>query len=264
MTDSFETHLRDLAQGFTYPPTPRVAEMVLEKLHARTAPRRFITLKFARALVVAIILIAGLMAVPPVRAAVLEFIQIGIVRIFPPQPTVEAPSTALPDPIAPSTATPGSSAFLLIPFLNDIAGETTLEVAQHTAGFPIPLPAYPEDLGSPDHIYVQDANGDMVVLVWVDPAQPLRVLMSLHIIEAGSWAIEKVEPVVIEETTVDGVRALWTVGPYPLLMHNRDILFARLVNGHVLIWEKSGITYRLETDLSLEEAIRVAESLQVP
>jgi hypothetical protein len=35
----------------------------------------------------------------------------------------------------------------------------------------------------------------------------------------------------------------------------------RLVSGHVLIWEEDGLTYRLETDLSMEEAVAIAESL---
>jgi hypothetical protein len=35
-----------------------------------------------------------------------------------------------------------------------------------------------------------------------------------------------------------------------------------LINGHVLIWEEGNITYRLETALPLEEAIKIAESLQ--
>jgi hypothetical protein len=36
----------------------------------------------------------------------------------------------------------------------------------------------------------------------------------------------------------------------------------RLIDGHVLIWTDGNLTYRLETDLSLEEALKVAESLQ--
>jgi hypothetical protein len=32
----------------------------------------------------------------------------------------------------------------------------------------------------------------------------------------------------------------------------------------VLIWEENQITYRLETDLPLEEAVRIAESLEAP
>jgi hypothetical protein len=36
----------------------------------------------------------------------------------------------------------------------------------------------------------------------------------------------------------------------------------RLIDGHVLIWEEDGITYRLETGVTLEEAVKIAESLQ--
>ena len=47
-------------------------------------------------------------------------------------------------------------------------------------------------------------------------------------------------------------------------MRNGDIQFTRMIDGHVLIWEENKITYRLETDLELDEAIRIAESLQAP
>jgi hypothetical protein len=40
--------------------------------------------------------------------------------------------------------------------------------------------------------------------------------------------------------------------------------FIRLIEGNVLIWTEGDLTYRIETDLSLEEAIRIAESLQAP
>jgi hypothetical protein len=34
------------------------------------------------------------------------------------------------------------------------------------------------------------------------------------------------------------------------------------VDGNTLIWEEQGITYRLESNLSLEEAVKIAESLE--
>ena len=52
---------------------------------------------------------------------------------------------------------------------------------------------------------------------------------------------------------------IWAVGPYPLRLYNGDLEFTRLIDGHVLIWEDEDLTYPLETDLPLEEAIRVAE-----
>ena len=102
----------------------------------------------------------------------------------------------------------------------------------------------------------------MIILVWVDDQQPDHVRMSLHLIEAGSWAIGKYQPAIVQETKVNGLRAIWTVGEYPLMISNGDVQFTRLIEGHVLIWEQDNITHRLETDLELEEAIRVAESLR--
>jgi len=87
-------------------------------------------------------------------------------------------------------------------------------------------------------------------------------LMSLHFIPLGSWAIDKAEPRVIEETNVNGQRAIWATGPYPLRLYNGDLDFRRLIDGQVLIWAEGDITYRLETGLSLEEALKIAESLQ--
>jgi hypothetical protein len=111
----------------------------------------------------------------------------------------------------------------------------------------------------------------MTILIWIDPQQPGEVLMSLHLIPPGSWAVEKMNPAVVQETTVNGKHAVWAVGPYPILFSNGNLDFVRLVDGHVLIWTdgitlapgaSAGVTYRLETELELEEAIRVAESLE--
>lgn len=256
MTEPFETRLQALAKEFKYPTTPPVANAVMARLRVSSPRPR--NRQFAWAMVAVIILLAGLMFVPPVRAAVLEFIQVGIVRIFPAPVEKSAPAIQ-----APPTATPASTPESSLPFLETLLGETTLEEAQSIVDFPIPLPAYPSDLGAPDRVYLQNANGWMLILVWLDP-QSSHVEMSLHIIESGSWAIEKYQPAAIEETTVHGQRAVWTSGPYPLLLSNGNIDLTRMVDGHVLIWEENGITYRLETNLTMEEAVRVAESLETP
>jgi hypothetical protein len=202
------------------------------------------------------------MLIPPARAAILEFIQIGVVRIFRAEPTPPAPPQQEPPvTMVPVTATPAATSQPLIPILEELAGEMTLEEAQQRVEYPIRLPSYPSELGSPDRVFVQDADGDMTILVWIDRQDPDEVLMSLHFLPPDSWAIKKVEPALIQETTVNGQRAIWTVGPYPLKYSNGNIDFVRLINGHVLIWSEEDVTYRLETDLSLEEAVRVAQSL---
>ncbi|MCI0607871.1 MAG: DUF4367 domain-containing protein [Anaerolineae bacterium] len=259
----FEKQLLTIAKGLDYPRTPDIAGSVMTRLRASTRPR-FITRKLAWSLTIILILFSSLMLIPPARAAIIEFIQIGIVRIFPrpTEPPIDAIQTATPESIVPTTATPSLPSATLIPSLSRIAGKTTLADAQQKVNYSILLPAYPPDLGQPDYVFLQDAEGAMTILVWLDPRQPDRVLMSLHFIPAGSWAIDKSEPAVIEETNVNGQRAIWAVGPYPLRLSNGDLDFTRLIDGNVLIWADGNITYRLETNQPLEEAIKITESLK--
>jgi hypothetical protein len=257
--ERFEKRLISIATGFDYPRTPDIARAVMTRLRPSTR-LGFISRRLAWSLTIILILFSSLMLIPPARAAIIEFIQIGVVRIFGSPAT--PPAEEIPSIVVPTTATPGPTLPALIPILEDIAGEMALEEAQQTLDFPILLPSYPPDLGNPDRIFVQEADGNMAILVWVDPKQPGQVLMSLHFIPTGSWAIDKVEPTLVQETEVNGERAIWTVGPYPLRLYSGDIEFMRLIDGHVLIWVDGDVTYRLETDLPLEGAIKIAESLE--
>jgi hypothetical protein len=258
----FEQDLISIAKGLDYPRTPDIAGGVMRRLHPFARPR-LLSRRFAWSLALILVLFAILMLIPPARAAILDFIQIGIVRIFRAEPTpLPPPQQEVPATLVPLTATPVLTSEPLIPILERLAGEMTLEEAQQAVDYPILLPSYPPDLGPPDRVFVQNAEGDMTVLVWIDPQQPNQVLMSLHFIPPGSWAIDKMNPALVEETTVNGQRAIWAVGPYPLRFSNGDLDFVRLVNGHVLIWTDGDLTYRLETDLGLEEAIKIAESLE--
>src|SRR5688572_23677175 len=234
----FETRLASLAAGLDYPSTPDIAGSVMSRLRPVTRPR-FLSRRWAWSLAIMLILCSSLMLIPPARAAIIEFIQIGVVRIFGSPATPPAPVEETPSIVVPATATSGPTLPALIPILEDIAGEMTLEEAQQTLDFPILLPSYPPDLGNPDRIFVQDADGKMAILVWVDLRQQSeQILMSLHFIPRGSWAIDKAEPAVIQETSVNGQRAIWAVGPYPLRLYNGDLQFRRLIDGHVLIWEE--------------------------
>jgi hypothetical protein len=268
----FEKQLWFLSQGLDYPRTPDVAEYVMTQLGTSPTPQggvrgeehpRFISRRLAWSLTIILILFSSLMLIPPARAAIIEFIQIGVVRIFHTEPTPLAPpNQEVPSTGVPVTATPVSTLQPLIPILEKLAGEMTLAEAQKAVDYPILLPSFPPDLGQPDRVFVQEAEGKMTILVWIDPQKPDKVLMSLHLIPRGSWAIDKFDPALIEETQVNRQRAIWAVGPYPLRLRNQDLQYMRLIDGHVLIWTDGNLTYRLETDLSLEEALKVAESLQ--
>lgn len=254
----FETQLRSIASGMEYPATPDIAGSVGARL---PAPRvRSMSRNYARLLILAVVLLASLLFIPSVRAAVLDFIQVGVVRIFRSEPT--AIPQSIPPTGTPVTATPAPTLPSLLPLLEQMSGETTLYKAQQSVGYPILLPTYPEGIGEPDRVFVQEADGPMTILVWIDSQHPDQVKMSLHFIPESSWIVNKFAPQAIDETTVNGRPAVWAVGPYPILLQAGDMKISRLVNGHVLIWDDNGITYRLETDLSMEEAVRIAESLK--
>jgi hypothetical protein len=101
----------------------------------------------------------------------------------------------------------------------------------------------------------------MVVLVWLEPNDPSRIRLSLHQFGPGTFA-EKGAPKVIQATEVNKQPALWTEGPYMVQVRNGNYVTRRLVEGHVLIWEVGEITYRLESELTLEEARQIAESVR--
>jgi hypothetical protein len=113
-------------------------------------------------------------------------------------------------------------------------------------------------------VFLQNLGGPMVALVWLDQAQPLRARLALFEMTNSVFVYKSNVPV-IAETSVHGLPALWTNGPYivAVLKQGQVVIDTRrLVTGHVLIWTEGQITFRLETDQPLGEAVKIAESLQ--
>lgn len=268
--EQWEAQIAEIARTFPYPPTPDIAGLVAQKGRVSAPARK--TAVFSKrfawvAVILLVVVFTGLMFIPQVQAAVVEFLQLGAVRIFLTEPTPTAtmsPTATLPPPTAsPSavpTATPRPSPTPIASIL-DLAGQTTLPEAQAQVDFPIRLPTEPADLGPPDAVFLQDFEGPLLVLVWFEPDQPGQVRLSLHQLGPNTFA-GKGAPATLEETTVNGERALWMEGPHLFEMSNGQYAIRRLVEGKVLLWTEGGITYRLETKLPLDEARKIAESLR--
>jgi hypothetical protein len=62
-------------------------------------------------------------------------------------------------------------------------------------------------------------------------------------------------------TWVSGRQAFWTTGNHELLLLTDAGSRRLLVTGNVLIWQKGGFTFRLETSLGERAAIRIAETI---
>ncbi len=248
--EDLERRVWSAAREFAYPPTPDIAGKVTARLQAagRTRPQARPLRRLSWALAILAVACLLLASVPAARAQILEWIQLGAVRIFRVPPTPGAP-TASPSPT-------------LLPGLLELDGQTTLEEARERFPFPVRLPSHPSDLGQPDFVFIQDRNDEYLILVWLQPGEPGEVRLSLHQLGPGSILVNKWQPTGAEEVRVNDAPALWTTGPYLVETRRGEIASWRLIEGHVLIWTEGEITYRLETSGSLEEALQIAESLE--
>lgn len=246
MNDDFESRLRGVAREFPYPPAPPLARATdLKSVAHRGGADRAWRLAGAIAL-----LVLALLAVPQVRAGLIEFIQIGAVRINLIPPTATTPATPLAS-------------------LLDLASETTLAEARTRVGFSVLLP---EGFGPPDRVFVQDLGAPAVVLAWLNDDGSVR--LSLHAIGPGSNVapplgkgldknlLNKYGYELLQITDVGGEHALWVEGQRLLIASDGEMKSVRLVDSPALIWETFGVTYRLEGDFTLEEMRAIAESLR--
>lgn len=240
-SERLQEMIKALAHQHDYPPTPDVAGRVLEHMGRRRGRVFRLPEKTWLASIVAVLFLV-VVSVPPVRAAVVEAIRVGAVRLL--------SGESQPAPLA----TP-------IPLLQGLAGETSLEDARDAVEFPVPTPtSWPQ----PDYVYLQDLDGvPAVILVWLDAQDPERISLSLHIIGASQVPlIDKLNLEYLEETQVNGHPGVWVEGPHLYQHTTGGTTFERLVEGNVLLWTEEGITYRLETILSRAEALTIAESLK--
>ena len=189
--EAWETAMRETARFMKYPPTPDIAGSVRHRM-TRPNPR----MGYWRLAAALVALAIFSLAVPEVRAFVLDVIRIGAVHIFHIEPTITPATSPTAHPIDP---------------VLESTGETTLADAEARFGQSIPLPTYPTDLGTPDHVYAEDVGSLMVTLVWTQPDDPSQVRLVLQLLDEQGLAV-KYSPWGAENeeaTTVKDRPALW-------------------------------------------------------
>lgn len=197
-----------------------------------------------RAVAVAVVVLLGLVAAPPVRAAVAEWFGFGGVRV-----RIEpgsAPSTAPPPPTVPA---PSASP--------DVTVGGSLSDAAAVLGF---APLVPAELGPPEGIELS-ADRRLVSMSWSRGPD--------GVVRLDQWAAEldglfaKTAPSA-QFTSVGENFALWFETPHEVVLLAPDgstrTESARLA-GQTLIWRTATATLRLEGDLTLDRAVEIAASV---
>jgi hypothetical protein len=160
--------------------------------------------------------------------------------------------------------------------------QVTLDEAQAAVDFPVRIPTA-AGLNAPDEIYLLDqVEGAMVSFVY--PATPglpasdetgVGALLTQFRGEADRGLIEKGLPddgpqaTNLDAVAVSGEPGFWISGaPHGFFFVCYDVGECRQeryrLAGNVLLWEEDGVTLRLESALSLEDALAIAESVSAP
>jgi hypothetical protein len=257
MSSSLEEQLTELGHHVAFPPTPPLALLVRPRLAAsaaRPSSRR-------PALILAAI--AGILAlglgVPPVRTAIAHWLGIQGVVISP-VPTLS------PQPVPRHTpSSPGLGANLGLGRLS------TIETARRTVGFQVLVP---RSLGSPDAVYIRSDLGPVVTLVYaprtgLPPSGQTGVGLLITEFRGATnpMLMQKfVTPqTTITPVTVAGGPGFWLGGaPHQLGYLLPDGSFApdtlRLA-GPTLVFERGGLTVRIEGNLTETAALAIAQLL---
>ncbi len=241
-----ELHL--LAQTIAYPATPSLAQAVRRRLEsegARPVARRPWAVPTGRQAlaglaaamaVVAVALALGLSA--PARDAVADFFdRINIFR-------TEEPPAGLPTDI---TGTP-----------------VTLTEVEARLGFPLKLPTYPKGIESSlTEVLLQEfADVKAAVLVFEHPTG-----LSFALFQTNAGVGKGLAPGAQAEPVAGlGSKAYWLRGLRIVQYYDPEGNVIqeslRQTEASTLIWDARGVVFRLEGDLSQEEAVRIAQSLR--
>jgi hypothetical protein len=235
-----EHELRELPVA--WPETPDVAAAVVARLAGAPAPRRRRRPQWPAwqiGVAIAAALVAVVMAVPPARSAVLEWLGFASVRIERGEPRPSQFGSEL-----------------------SLGEAVTLEQARRQAGFPLAIPAA---AGRPDGVYLSrnPARVDFVYRRGADVG-----LLVTQFRAVATPLIEKTvgEGTRVERLQVRGDPAFFLSGAAHGFAYMTDdssyggFEEQRLAGDTLLVDRRDGVLLRIEGELSREEAVRIAES----
>jgi hypothetical protein len=234
-----ELQLTRLGRELDFPADRDVTGAVMRRLPEPAGRRLWSRRALVVALAALVVAVAAVMAVPPARSAILDWLGIGSaeIRIVDELPEVETVR------LEPGQRVSLARAHELEPGLLD----------PHLDG-----------LGKPDAVFVQDLQpGTPVTYVWGELDRPRLLLTQVR----GRFHFEKLvhggeNGVVLTE--VNGAQAAWIKGEHVLYYESGrtgGALPSRLAKS-TLVWSRGPVTLRLEGDMTREEAERIARAVR--
>jgi hypothetical protein len=200
-----------------------------------------------------------------VLAAVAGAVGLGVpgIRIFFGGPT--------PSPTSPASPTPTPLGSRPLGFAMGLGTAVSLEEAARIAGIDLILPADPA-IGPPDESYILV---NRAALLWserpglsADPETGVALLISEFrgSVDEGYYNKTLDNAARVTPVTVGGHPGYWISGPPHFFFYvdpsGKPVDDSHRIVGDTLIWSDGDVTYRLESELGMEDAIRLAESLR--
>jgi hypothetical protein len=248
-----EADLRGLARELDAELGERdLSAMVTRRLAAPTSPAQPPARPRRRRLAVALVagaVIAATAAIPPARAAITDFLDVGAVRVH---------RTPPPGPVAPTADL-------------QLGERTTLDAAR--ARLPVVVPSA-TNLGSPDEVWVTAAGGGGMSLVYraragLPPAEHTRLgLLVQEFAGEHQGSVNKYLTTGsrAEAVTVGSAEGIFISGGDHYLFYEAangaDVYEEGRLVGNALIFQRGPLTIRLEGDLPRDRMVAIAESLR--
>jgi hypothetical protein len=233
-----ETSLRALAAEVAFPATPSLADAVAARLEPRPRWSRFAGRRLAVAVAVVLAAFAAVLTFSPgARSAFLELFGIEGATVY----RVErAPDVSRFGPLVRGEAVP-------------------LDEARRSVSFDVLVPP---SAGRPVERVFLDRIVGAVSFVYCCP--------ELILTEFRGEAIPYVQKIAgpdvhIEHVGVRGAPGIWLEGAHAVLFRDASGILREdelRLAGNVLLWERGGVTYRLEGDIDREHALALAEYLR--
>ncbi len=247
-----------LEEGAAFaPPSPELRAGVASRLARPQAEQGWRRV----ALVAAALALAATLAVEPARTSVAEFF--GLIEGYEIE-IVETPSTPVPRATALPTAAGTAASVTQTPMptaqpttaptlIETIAEPATAAEAESFLGVPI---SFLDGRGTPEIFIMTEFGASFVILRYdgLDLWQTAETLVYFS----------KVGPpgTVIETPVIDGSGAYWVEGPRTIRFSADDDATSLQVTRNSLIWRTADRVYRIETELTLAEALSIAEALR--